>query len=77
MGTTAEKLQAIKSSKENIRLAINEKGVTLDTSAPLSTYADSIKQISVSEDYDPANAKQYREKNRNKVWPTIRTLLWT
>lgn len=71
MGTTAEKLQAIKSSKENIRLAINEKGVTLDTSAPLSTYADSIKQISVSEDYDPANAKQYREKNRNKAWPTM------
>lgn len=71
MGTTAEKLQAIKSSKENIRLAINEKGVTLDTSAPLSSYADSIKQISVSEDYDPANAKQYREKNRNKSWPTM------
>lgn len=71
MGTTAEKLQAIKSSKENIRLAINEKGVTLDTSAPLSSYADSIKQISVSEDYDPANAKQYREKNRNKAWPTM------
>ena len=71
MGTTAEKLQAIKSSKENIRLAINEKGVTLDTSAPLSTYADSIKQISASEEYDPANAKQYREKNRNKAWPTM------
>lgn len=71
MGTTAEKLQAIKSSKENIRLAINEKGVTVDTSAPLSTYADSIKQISVSDDYDPANAKQYREKNRNAEWPTI------
>lgn len=71
MGTTAEKLQAIKSSKENIRLAINEKGVTLDTSAPLSSYADSIKQISVSEDYDPANAKQYREKNRNKAWPAM------
>lgn len=71
MGTTAEKLQAIKSSKENIRLAINEKGVTLDTSAPLSSYADSIKQISVSEEYDPANAKQYREKNRNKAWPTM------
>ena len=71
MGTTAEKLQAIKSSKENIRLAINEKGVTLDTSAPLSSYADSIKQISVSEEYDPSNAKQYREKNRNKAWPTM------
>lgn len=71
MGTTAEKLQAIKSSKENIRLAINEKGVTVDTSAPLSTYADSIKQISTSEEYDPANAKQYRAHNRNKNWPTI------
>lgn len=71
MGTTAEKLQAIKSSKENIRLAINEKGVTLDTSAPLSSYADSIRQISVSEEYDPANAKQYREKNRNKAWPAM------
>lgn len=71
MGTTAEKLQAIKNSKEAIRQAINEKGVTVDTSAPLSNYADSIKQISVSDDYDPANAKQYREKNRNKEWPTI------
>lgn len=71
MGTTAEKLQAIKNSKESIRQAINEKGVTVTTSAPLSTYADAIKQISAGGEYDPDIATEYRNHNRNGAWPAM------
>jgi hypothetical protein len=46
MGTTAQKLQAILDSKEDIRQAINDKGVPVSTGDPLDTYADKINQIS-------------------------------
>jgi len=46
MGTTAQKLQAILDSKEDIRQAINDKGVTVTTEDPLDSYADKIGQIS-------------------------------
>jgi hypothetical protein len=46
MGTTAQKLQAILDSKEDIRQAINDKGVTVSTEDPLDSYADKISQIS-------------------------------
>jgi hypothetical protein len=45
MNTTAEKLQAILSSKEDIRQAINEKGIEVDTTVPLAEYADKIMDI--------------------------------
>lgn len=71
MGTTAQKLQAIKNSKEYIRQAINEKGVALTAAAPLSTYADAIKQISTGGEYDPDIATEYRNHNRNGAWPAM------
>ena len=71
MGTTAQKLQAIKNSKEYIRQAINEKGVALTAAAPLSTYADAIKRISTGGEYDPDIATEYRTHNRNGAWPTM------
>lgn len=71
MGTTAQKLQAIKNSKEYIRQAINEKGVALTSAAPLSTYADAIKRISTGGTYDPDIATEYREHNRDGAWPVI------
>ena len=74
MGTTAQKLQAIKNSKEYIRQAINEKGVALTAAAPLSTYADAIKQISTGGTYDPDIATEYRNHNRNEGFFPIRTL---
>lgn len=71
MGTTAQKLQAIKNSKESIRQAINEMGVALTAAAPLSTYANAIKQISTGGEYDPDIATEYREHNRNGGWPVM------
>lgn len=71
MGTTAQKLQAIKNSKEYIRQAINEKGVALTAAAPLSTYADAIKRISTGGEYDPDIATEYRNHNRNGAYPTM------
>ena len=71
MGTTAQKLQAIKNSKEYIRQAINEKGVALTAAAPLSTYADAIKRISTGGEYDPDIATEYRTHNRNGAWPAM------
>lgn len=71
MGTTAQKLQAIKNSKEYIRQAINEKGVALTSAAPLSTYADAIKRISTGGEYDPDIATEYREHNRDGAWPAM------
>ena len=71
MGTTAQKLQAIKNSKESIRQAINEKGVALTAAAPLSTYADAIKRISTGGEYDPDIATEYRNHNRDGAWPAM------
>lgn len=45
MGTTADKLNKIIDSKEDIRLAINEMGVAVNTSVPLSDYGDKIREI--------------------------------
>lgn len=45
MGTTADKLQAILNSKNDIKAAIEEKGVS-DVGDVLSTYADKIRSIS-------------------------------
>lgn len=46
MGTTAEKLQAIIDSKEAIRQAIVDKGVSCDNTVPLDEYATKIGDIS-------------------------------
>ena len=45
-GTTSDKLQGILNSKEDIRKAINEKGVSCEKTVPLSKYANKIKSIS-------------------------------
>ena len=45
MGTTAQKLQAIKDSKEDIRQAIIEKDVECPTTVPLDEYGDKIRSI--------------------------------
>ena len=45
MGTTAQKLQAILDSKEDIRQAINEKDVECSTAVPLDEYGDKIRSI--------------------------------
>lgn len=44
-GTTGDKLQGILNSKEDIRKAINEKGVKCDTSVVFSRYAEKIRAI--------------------------------
>lgn len=44
-GTTSDKLQGILNSKEDIRKAINEKGVKCDTSVVFSKYAEKIRAI--------------------------------
>ena len=44
--TTADKLQGVLDSKEAIRTAINNKGVTVETTDPLSSYANKISSIS-------------------------------
>lgn len=44
-GTTSDKLQGILNSKEDIRKAINEKGVKCDTSVVFSRYAEKIRAI--------------------------------
>ena len=46
MGTTAEKLQAIINSKEAIRQAIVDKGISCDNTVPLDEYATKIGDIS-------------------------------
>ena len=46
MGTTTDKLNKIIVSKEDIRLAINEKGVLVDTSVLLSDYGNKVREIS-------------------------------
>lgn len=45
MGTLAENLQEIVDIKENIRLAINSKGVTVTTDDRFNVYPDKIRQI--------------------------------
>lgn len=45
MGTLAENLQEIVDIKENIRLAINGKGVTVTTDDKFNVYPDKIRQI--------------------------------
>ena len=44
-GTTSDKLQGILNSKEDIRKAINEKGVKCGTDVVLSKYAEKIRAI--------------------------------
>jgi hypothetical protein len=63
MGTTIEKLQGIVDSKEDIRLAINAKGVEVDTDVALSQYAERIDQIPVPEPggNDPDNSAELNQ----------------
>ena len=44
-GTTSDKLQGILNSKEDIRKAINEKGITCSKDVALSKYAEKIRAI--------------------------------
>lgn len=44
-GTTSDKLQGILNSKEDIRKAINEKGITCSKDVALSKYAEKIRSI--------------------------------
>lgn len=53
MGTTVEKLNKLKTTKEAIRTAINNKGGTLTTSDKFSDYSAAINRIQVSEDINP------------------------
>ena len=45
MGTTADKLQKVLTTKETIRQAIISKGVSVDTNVPFSSYASKIAEI--------------------------------
>lgn len=45
MSTIADKLNLLKNTKENIRLAINEKGVACGTDVSFSSYPSKIMQI--------------------------------
>lgn len=45
MGTIADKLDNIESCKENIRVAIESKGVECSVTEPLKSYADKVKAI--------------------------------
>lgn len=45
MGSLAEKLAYTRTAKENIRAVIVEKGGTLPSAAPFSTYAEAIATI--------------------------------
>lgn len=53
MGTTADKLNKLKTTKESIRIAINNKGGTLTTSDKFSDYSTAINRIQVSGDINP------------------------
>lgn len=46
MGTIADKLQKVIDTKEAIRVSINDKGVVVDKTIPLSQYAEKISEIS-------------------------------
>lgn len=61
MGTTADKLNKLKTTKEAIRTAINGKGGTLTTNDKFSDYATAINRIQVSGDINPL---QYVIDNR-------------
>lgn len=52
MGTTADKLNLLRSSKADIKAALTEKGLTV--SDKLSTYADNIRSIKVTATDDGA-----------------------
>lgn len=56
MGTINNKLETLKNTKENIRLAINEKGQNVSTSDPFSAYPDKIKKIETGINTDDATA---------------------
>ena len=48
MGTIADKLAYVKTTKENIKAAIINKGVTVPDDATFRSYADLIAQIETS-----------------------------
>ncbi len=49
MTTTAQRLNSVKTSKEDIRQAIANKGITIPSTTPLSEYSDKINEIFTSE----------------------------
>jgi hypothetical protein len=59
MGTTADKLNGIVSSKEAIRQAIVSKGVDCDTTVPLAEYAGKIGSISGGFKWPEDTSKTY------------------
>lgn len=81
MGTTAQKLQAIIDSKEQIRLAINNQGVNVNTSVQFDEYDTKINQISdydyevVFVDYDGTIlSRQFLISGEDAVEPTKPTI---
>lgn len=48
MGTIADKLDYLVNIKEEIRTAINEKGVAVGTTVPFMDYGDKIRDINTS-----------------------------
>lgn len=46
MGTTVEKLNAVRTSKENMKQKFNEKGVPVDDCVPFSEYPDKMDELS-------------------------------
>lgn len=65
MGTSAQKLQKIRESKEAIRLAIAAKGVTIPADTKLADYDDKIALI--DEWVAPADWIQLEEPNDNEI----------
>ena len=58
MGTVVDKFYAVITSIDNIKKKINEKGVVVEDSTPLSQYADKIGEIgSGSKIITDSNAK--------------------
>jgi len=65
MGTSAEKLQKIRESKEAIRIAIAAKGVTIPANTKLADYDD---KISLIDDWvAPSDWIQLEEPNGNEI----------
>ena len=47
MGSLADKLKYLSNSIHNIQMAIHEKGIEIDNTTPLATYADKIREIQI------------------------------
>lgn len=57
MGTTVDKLNAVRITKENIKLKLNEKGVDVDDSVPFSEYPNKMDELSGGDNMSISNSQ--------------------